>query len=65
MGCIPEGGFSENSEFVNPEMRETLGFLFQKERLLKLGVSYHGYLLKKRVYLNDYFAQIKKSDHRN
>ncbi len=29
---VSESGFTENSEFVNPEMRETLGFLFQKER---------------------------------
>ena len=29
---MTESRFSENSEFVNPEMRETLGFLFQKER---------------------------------
>lgn len=29
---IPESGFCEKSEFVNPEMRETLSFQFQKER---------------------------------
>ena len=29
---VPESRFSENSEFVNPEMRGTLGFPFQKER---------------------------------
>ena len=29
---IPESRFCENSEFVNPEMRETLSFQFQKGR---------------------------------
>ncbi len=28
-------GLSENSEYVNPEMRETLGFLFQNRRFVK------------------------------
>ncbi len=32
LGPVSESRFSENSEFVNPEIRETLGFLFQKER---------------------------------
>ena len=31
-GGIPESVFCENSEFVNPQMRETLSFHFQKER---------------------------------
>ena len=32
LGGIPENGLCENSEFVNPEMRETLSYPFQKER---------------------------------
>ena len=32
VGGISESRFSENSEFVNPEMRKTLSFPFQKER---------------------------------
>ena len=31
-GGIPESGLCENSEFVNPEMRETLSYPFQKAR---------------------------------
>lgn len=36
-GSGSERGFSENlkTEFVNPEMRECLGYLVQKERELK------------------------------
>ncbi len=32
LGPVSESSFSENSDFVNSEMRETLGFPFQKER---------------------------------
>lgn len=45
LGPIPVSRFSENSEFVNREMGETLGFLFQKEKSLKLWVSYDGNIL--------------------
>ena len=37
LGGIPESAFCENSEFVNPEMRETPSFQFQKERYLNSG----------------------------
>lgn len=32
LGGIPESRFSENSENVKPEIRESLGFQFQEER---------------------------------
>jgi len=32
LGPVSERRLSENSEYVNPEMRETLGFPFQKGR---------------------------------
>ncbi len=34
-GPVSERRLSENSEYVNPEMRETLGFPFQKGRFVK------------------------------
>ncbi len=34
-GAVSERRLSENSEYVNPEMRETLGFPFQKGRFVK------------------------------
>ncbi len=34
-GPISERRLSENSEYVNPEMRETLGFPFQNGRFVK------------------------------
>jgi len=34
-GPVSERKLSENSEYVNPEMRETLGFLFQNGRYVK------------------------------
>ncbi len=37
LGPISERRLSENSEHVNPEMRETLGFPFQKGRFVKPG----------------------------
>ncbi len=36
-GPVSERRLSENSEYVNPEMRETLGFPFQKGRFVKPG----------------------------
>ncbi len=36
-GPISERRLSENSEYVNPEIRETLGFLFQNGRFVKPG----------------------------
>ncbi len=36
-GPVSERRLSENSEYVNPEMRETLGFLFQNGRFVKPG----------------------------
>ncbi len=35
-GPVSERRLSENSEYVNPEMRETLGFPFQNGRFVKL-----------------------------
>ncbi len=35
LGPVSERRLSENSEYVNPEMRETLGFPFQKGRFVK------------------------------
>ncbi len=35
LGPVSEKRLSENSEYVNPEMRETLGFLFQNGRFVK------------------------------
>ncbi len=35
LGPISERRLSENSEYVNPEMRETLGFPFQNGRFVK------------------------------
>jgi len=32
LGPVSERRLSENSKYVNPEMRETLGFPFQKGR---------------------------------
>ena len=55
-GGIPESGFSEKSEFVNPEMRETLGFQFQKKRELKLWVSYRSNWLSEANLLADRFS---------
>ncbi len=37
LGPVSERRLSENSEYVNPEMRETLGFLFQNGRFVKPG----------------------------
>ncbi len=37
LGPVSERRLSENSEYVNPEMRETLGFPFQNERFVKPG----------------------------
>ncbi len=37
LGPISERRLSENSEYVNPEMRETLGFPFQNGRFVKPG----------------------------
>ncbi len=34
-GAVSERRLSENSEYVNPEIRETLGFPFQNERFVK------------------------------
>ncbi len=34
-GPVSERRLSENSEYVNPEMRETLGFPFQNGRFVK------------------------------
>ncbi len=34
-GAVSERRLSENSEYVNPEMRETLGFPFQNGRFVK------------------------------
>ncbi len=34
-GPVSERRLSENSEYVNPEMRETLGFPFQNRRFVK------------------------------
>ena len=45
LGAIPESWFIENPELGNPNMRQTLGFLFQKERLRKPLVSVHGNFL--------------------
>ncbi len=36
-GPVSERRLSENSEYVNPEMRETLGFPFQNGRFVKPG----------------------------
>ncbi len=36
-GPVSERRLSENSEYVNPEMWETLGFPFQNERFVKPG----------------------------
>ncbi len=35
LGPVSERRLSENSEYVNPEMRETLGFPFQNGRFVK------------------------------
>ncbi len=35
LGPVSERRLSENSEYVNPEMRETLGFPFQNGRFAK------------------------------
>jgi len=35
LGPVSERRLSENSEYVNPEMRETMGFLFQKGGYIK------------------------------
>ncbi len=35
LGPVSERRLRENSEYVNPEMRETLGFPFQKGRFVK------------------------------
>ncbi len=37
LGPVSERKLSENSEYVNPEMRETLGFPFQNGRFVKPG----------------------------
>ncbi len=37
LGPVSERRLSENSEYVNPEMRETLGFPFQNGRFVKPG----------------------------
>jgi len=37
LGPVSERRLSENSEYVNPEMRETLGFPFQNRRFVKPG----------------------------
>jgi len=37
-----KAGLVKTLDFVNPEMRKTLGFHFQKESQLKFEVSYHG-----------------------
>ncbi len=34
-GAVSERRLSENSEYVNPEMRQTLGFPFQNGRFVK------------------------------
>ncbi len=34
-GAVSERRLSENCEYVNPEIRETLGFPFQNERFVK------------------------------
>ncbi len=34
-GPVSERRLSENSEYINPEMRETLGFPFNKGRFVK------------------------------
>lgn len=57
LGPIPVSRFSENSEFVNREMGETLGFLFQKEKSLKLWVSYDGNILCEHNLLAGRFLQ--------
>ncbi len=36
-GPVSERRLSENSEYVNPKMRETLGFPFQNGRFVKPG----------------------------
>ncbi len=35
LGPVSERRLSENSEYINPEMRETPGFPFQKGRFVK------------------------------
>ncbi len=37
LGPVSERRLSENSEYVNPEMRETLSFPFQNGRFVKPG----------------------------
>ncbi len=37
LGAVSEWRLSENSEYVNPEMRETLGFPFQNGGFVKPG----------------------------
>ncbi len=37
LGPVSERRLSENSEYVNLEMRETLGFTFQNGRFVKPG----------------------------
>ncbi len=40
LGPVSERRLSENSEYVNPEMRETLGFPFQNGRFVKPGKAW-------------------------
>ena len=55
-GPVSESRFSENSELVNPEMRETLVFQFHKASSALLWVSYPGNILREPNLLAGRFS---------